>query len=90
MTRLPASLRSPSGRYGWTIRRQASFLGKPVRALATGACVRKNTEIDEISQENAWNECVDAVFNDRRAAIFRKRSGRHSADAESLELAMQG
>jgi hypothetical protein len=56
------------------IRRQAWFLGKPVRALATGAILRKNTEIDEISQENAWNECVNAVFHDRQTAVFRIRN----------------
>jgi hypothetical protein len=53
------------------IRRQAWFLGKPVRALATGAILRKNTEIHEISQENAWNEWVDAVLNDRQTAVSR-------------------
>ena len=74
------------------IRRQAWFLGKPVHALATAAILRKNTEIDEISQENAWNECVYVVFYDRRTAAFRicELSDRHSADTEGLELAMQG
>jgi hypothetical protein len=41
------------------IRRQARFLGKSVRALATpntGAILRKNPETAEISQANAWNE----------------------------------
>src|SRR5450631_378318 len=70
------------------IRRQAWFLGKPVHALATGAIHRKNTEIDEIFQENAWNEWVNAVFNGRFSDS--ELSTRDSADAECLELAMQG
>jgi predicted component of type VI protein secretion system len=40
------------------IRRQARFLGKPVRASTaqnTGTILRKSTERDEISQANAWN-----------------------------------
>jgi hypothetical protein len=41
------------------IRRQARFLGKPVRASGaqnTGAILRKSTERDEFSQANAWNK----------------------------------
>jgi hypothetical protein len=41
------------------IRRQARFLGKPVRASSaqnTGAILRKSTERDEFSQANAWNK----------------------------------
>jgi hypothetical protein len=41
------------------IRGQARFLGKPVRASERpngSAFLRKRTEMDEISQANAWND----------------------------------
>jgi hypothetical protein len=56
VSRLPASPEIPLRAHGGMIRRQARFLGKPVRTSTLGytaAISGKNPESDEISQANA-------------------------------------
>jgi hypothetical protein len=63
--RLPASPEIPLRGLGGTIRKQARFLGKPVRAAVprnSRANLRKSTERDRYSQANAWIESPRRVL----------------------------